>query len=167
MPLYFAYGANMDAAAMARSCSRSKPLGLARLMRHRLAAMCEGWLTVVRDPRAAVHGVLWDLALSDVAALDRFEEVGLGLYVKVFQPVVTASGANRALVYVGANAGPGRAKREYIARVLASAQKWGLPEEGVFALEKLAREAGIETEADAAPASPRGRAPFATPRDRR
>ena len=154
MPLYFAYGANMDEAAMARRCPRSKALGHAELMRHRLAAMREGWLTIVRDPRANVHGVLWDLALSDVAALDRFEEVASGLYVKVLQPVVSASGAKRALVYVGANAGPGRAKTEYIAGVLASAQKWRLPEEGVFALEKLAREAGIKTEA-------------ATPRDRR
>jgi len=167
MPLYFAYGANMDEAAMARRCPRSKPLGLAQLMRHRLAVMREGWLTVVRDPRAAVHGVLWDLALSDVAALDRFEEVALGLYVKVFQPVVTASGAKRALVYVGANAGSGRAKTEYIAGVLASAQKWGLAGEAVFALEKLAREAGIKTEAEAAPAAPRVRPLFATPRDRR
>ena len=52
MPLYFAYGANMDVAAMARRCPRSKPLGLARLMRHRLAVMREGWLTASRDPRA-------------------------------------------------------------------------------------------------------------------
>ena len=163
MPLYFAYGANLNEAAMARRCPRSKPLGLARLMRHRLAATREGWLTIVRDPRAAVHGVLWDLALSDVAALDRFEDVASGLYVKVLQPVVTASGAKRALVYVGANARPGRAKPEYIAGVLTSARKWEMPGEGVFALEKLAREAGIKTEAEA----PRAPPLFASPRDPR
>ena len=73
MPLYFAYGGNMDVAAMAQRCPRSKPLGLARLARHRLTVMREGWLTVVRDARSDVHGVLWDLALSDVPALDRFE----------------------------------------------------------------------------------------------
>ncbi|HEY6732614.1 MAG TPA: gamma-glutamylcyclotransferase, partial [Roseiarcus sp.] len=28
MPLYFAYGSNMDVAAMARRCPRSKALGL-------------------------------------------------------------------------------------------------------------------------------------------
>ncbi len=33
MPLYFAYGANMDVAAMAKRCPSSKPLGLARLPR--------------------------------------------------------------------------------------------------------------------------------------
>src|SRR5579863_7194541 len=80
MPLYFAYGANMDRAAMAARCPRSTPLGPAALMRHRLAIMREGWLTVVRDARARAHGVLWDLALADVPALDRFEGVGAGLY---------------------------------------------------------------------------------------
>ena len=82
MPLYFAYGSNMDVSAMARRCPRSKALGLARLERHRLAVMREGWLTAVRDPASAAHGVLWDLALSDIAALDRYEGVSQGLYAK-------------------------------------------------------------------------------------
>ena len=110
MPLYFAYGANMDVAGMAARCPRSKPLGLAKLMRHRLAVMREGWLTATRDPRSSVHGVLWDLALADVAALDRFEGLGEGLYAKAVQPVLTPGGPKRALVYFGANAGPGRAQ---------------------------------------------------------
>lgn len=60
----------MDVNTMARRCPRSKALGLARLARHRLAVMREGWLTAVRDPSSAVHGVLWELALSDIAVLD-------------------------------------------------------------------------------------------------
>jgi gamma-glutamylcyclotransferase (GGCT)/AIG2-like uncharacterized protein YtfP len=167
MPLYFAFGANMDKDAMERRCPRSRPLGLARLMRHRLVAMSEGFLTVVRDPRATVHGVLWDLALSDVAALDRFEEVVAGLYKKVLQPVVTANGAKRALVYLGANSGPGRAKAEYIVGVLASAKEWGMPEEGILALEKLAREAGVNTAPQTALTAPKIRPLFATPLERR
>ena len=106
MPLYFAYGSNMNAEAMARRCPRSKAVGLARLARHRLAVMREGWLTVVRDSRASAHGILWDLALSDVRALDRYEGP---LYAKIVQPVIAQSGPKRALVYVGANAGPGNA----------------------------------------------------------
>ena len=73
MPLYFAYGSNMSVDGMARRCPGAKALGLARLERHRLAVMREGWLTAARDPHAAVHGVLWDLALSDMPALDRYE----------------------------------------------------------------------------------------------
>jgi hypothetical protein len=137
MPLYFAYGANMDRAAMAVRCPRSKPLGIAALMRHRPAVMREGWLTVVRDPRARVHGVLWDLALADVAALDRFEGLREGLYVKAVQPVIAAEGAKRAIVYIGTNAGPGRPRETYMREILAAAGGWGLPREGVEALERL------------------------------
>ena len=137
MPLYFAYGANMNREAMARRCPRSKALGLARLARHRLAAMREGWLTAVRDPRASVHGILWDVALSDVPALDRYEGLAQGLYAKIAQPVLTESGPRRALVYVGANAGPGASRPDYLAEVLAAARAWPLPAEAIAALERL------------------------------
>jgi hypothetical protein len=137
MPLYFAYGSNMNREAMARRCSRSKPLGLARLARHRLAAMREGWLTAVRDPRASVHGILWDVALSDVPALGRYEGLAQGLYAKIAQPVLTESGPRRALVYVGANAGPGAPRPDYLAEVLAAARAWPLPAEAIAALERL------------------------------
>ncbi len=137
MPLYFAYGSNMDAEAMARRCPRSRAIGLARLARHRLAIMREGWLTVVRDPRAAVHGVLWDAALGDIPALDRWEGVAAGLYAKVVQPVIAPEGPKRALVYVGANAGPGAAKPDYLAAVIAAARARGLPAEARAMLEAL------------------------------
>lgn len=127
MPLTFAYGANMDVAAMAQRCPRSKPLGIARLMRHRLVVMREGWLSVTRDAQSTVHGVLWDVALADVAALDRFEGVGEGLYAKILQAVVAEGGAKRALVYVGANAGPGVARADYLDAVIAAARHWSLP----------------------------------------
>ena len=99
MPLYFAYGANMTPARWRAAARARRPLGLARLERHRLAVMREGWLTAVRDPSSAVHGVLWDLALSDVAALDRYEGMAQGLYVKLTQPVVAGRGPRRAIVY--------------------------------------------------------------------
>lgn len=136
MPLYFAYGSNMDAAAMARRCPRSKAVGLARLERHRLAIMREGYLTVVRAPRSTVHGVLWDLAFPDVPALDRYEGLARGLYAKVVQPVIAAGGAKQALVYVGAA---------------------GLPAEAVAALEALGQ-------AGAGRRDPERRPPFPAPK---
>jgi hypothetical protein len=129
----------MDANAMAGRCPRSKPLGLARLERHRLAVMREGWLTAVRDPASAVHGVLWDLALTDVAALDRYEGLSQGLYAKLTQPVIAERGPKQAIVYFGANSGPGAPRAAYLAEVLAAARSWPLPAEGVEALERLAR----------------------------
>jgi hypothetical protein len=151
MPLYFAYGANMDLTAMATRCPRSKPIGPARLMRHRLSIMREGWLTVERAPAEAAHGLLWDLALADVPALDRFEATGAGLYSKIVQPVVAAGGPKRALVYVGSNAGPGRANGEYIASVLQAAHAVPLPAEGLAALGRLARGAQAKRDPAIAP----------------
>jgi hypothetical protein len=129
----------MDVEAMARRCPRSKALGLARLERHRLAVMREGWLTAVREPRSAVHGVLWDLALSDIAALDRYEGLSQGLYAKLTQPVIAERGPKQAIVYFGANAGPGAVRPDYIAEVLAAARSWPLPGEGLAALERVAQ----------------------------
>jgi gamma-glutamylcyclotransferase (GGCT)/AIG2-like uncharacterized protein YtfP len=160
MPLYFAYGSNMDVAAMARRCPRARPLGLARLERHRLAIMREGWLTAVHASRTSVHGLLWDLALADVPALDRYEGVARGLYAKSVQPVVTAGGAKRALVYFGANSGPGVGKPDYLAEVLAAARAASLPAEGIAALETLrlggAGAAAAARRAPGGQAAPRG-----------
>ncbi len=164
MPLCFAYGSNMDVAAMASRCPRSRPLGLARLMRHRLAIMREGWLTAARDANATVEGVLWDIALADMRALDRYEGVGEGLYVKVAQPVTFAGGAKRALVYFGANAGPGVAQPDYIAAILAAARHWGLSPASIRELERFAARAGAPAGQGGEPRAVRPR--FATPFDR-
>ncbi|HEY1941238.1 MAG TPA: gamma-glutamylcyclotransferase family protein [Roseiarcus sp.] len=165
MPLCFAYGSNMDVAAMGGRCPRSRPLGLARLMRHRLAIMREGWLTATRDAGATVEGVLWDVALADMRALDRYEGLSEGLYVKAAQPVMVAGGAKRALVYFGANAGPGVARPDYIAGVLAAAREWGLSAASIACLERFAAQAGAPAgQASAEPKRVRPR--YASPLDR-
>ncbi len=129
MPLYFAYGSNMDVEAMAQRCPRSKPLGPARLARHRFFIMESGWASVLADPRRDVHGVLWDLALSDVRTLDAYEEIRTGLYKKIMQPVLRGGGASaRALVYIGGSARAGAAQPGYMEQVIAAARTWSLPE---------------------------------------
>lgn len=127
MPLYFAYGANMDRDAMALRCPHSRPLGRAKLARHRFIITRDGYASVLRDPRAMVHGVIWDLALSDMRTLDKFEEVDRGLYDKITQPVITEEGSRRALVYVGVNAQTGSPRAGYLEAVVAAAETWSLP----------------------------------------
>jgi gamma-glutamylcyclotransferase (GGCT)/AIG2-like uncharacterized protein YtfP len=128
MPLYFAYGSNMEAAAMAARCPSSAALGVGRLVRHRFVIMREGYATVLRDARQSVWGMVWDLALADMPALDRYEGVASGLYTKIQQSVVTGAGPRRVLVYVGRDAGPGRPRPGYMEGVLAAARNAGLPE---------------------------------------
>ena len=135
MPLYFAYGSNMDQAAMVQRCPQAKLIGLARLPRHRFLINEDGYATVVRDPRRMVHGLLWDLAMSDIPPLDRYESLHTGLYTKLNQPVITAHGARRALIYVGRSAKPGKPKPGYKEGVLAAARAAGLPDDYVYEIE--------------------------------
>jgi gamma-glutamylcyclotransferase (GGCT)/AIG2-like uncharacterized protein YtfP len=136
MPLYFAYGANMDIAAMAKRCPSSKPVGLARLPRHRWIISTDGYANVVRDPRRDVHGMLWELALSDVPVLDRFEDVPR-LYHKVNQPVISTAGIRRALVYVGRAGEVGRPRPGYLDDVIHAAEAAGLPASALAEIRKF------------------------------
>ena len=169
MPVYFAYGSNMDRDAMAQRCPRSKVIGTGRLARHRFTLMPEGYGNVVRDPRRVVHGLLWDLALSDVRGLDAYEEVGRGLYRKVVQPIVKDGGGSaQALVYVGKGEG-GTPRDGYMEGVVAAARALGFPPAYIAELAALApnfREIPLDASKPVVPA-PKVRPRFATPFDRR
>jgi gamma-glutamylcyclotransferase (GGCT)/AIG2-like uncharacterized protein YtfP len=138
MPLCFAYGSNMDRMAMAARCPQSKAIGRASLPRHRLIIMQEGYASVLRDPRQSVHGVLWDIALADMRALDHYEGVAQGLYCKVIQPVLREGGGSaRALVYIGRSSQGGQARPGYVQGILAAAREWDLPEPYLRQLQAL------------------------------
>lgn len=135
MPLTFAYGSNMCAADMAARCPQAKILGPARLPKFRFALLPDGFATLVRDPAALTHGVLWDLSFAALAALDRYEGDG---YEKVLLPVIRAGGAVRALVYlVRPGANPGRAPPDYMEKIAAAAAAHALPREHIEFLRAL------------------------------
>jgi gamma-glutamylcyclotransferase (GGCT)/AIG2-like uncharacterized protein YtfP len=167
MPLYFAYGANMDRDAMALRCPRSRALGRAKLARHRFIITRDGYASVLRDPRATVHGVIWDLALSDMRTLDKFEDVDRGLYAKIMQPVITEEGSRRALVYVGVNAEAGSPRAGYLEAVIAAAETWSLPPAHLLEMRRFLRS-GPALHSEAKPQAtvtgvqPRASAPWTT-----
>lgn len=145
MPLTFAYGSNMDAAAMARRCPRAKLLGRAVLPRHRVALTPEGYATVVRDPAARAAGLLWELSFADLAALDRYEEVATGGYRKIVQPVLREGASpTRALVYLAVPGKIlGRAPPDYMAKIIAAAIAAGLSVDDVAFLRRLGGEEAV------------------------
>ncbi|CAN1555901.1 Gamma-glutamyl cyclotransferase-like [Rhabdaerophilaceae bacterium] len=128
MALYFAYGANMDVAAMAKRTPGGKPLGVARLMRHRFVITQHGYASVVRDPRGVVFGLLWDFPIGEICILDRFEDIHRGLYTKLEQPVISANGPRRALIYIGTGEPGGTPRPGYLETLLRAAAEIGLPE---------------------------------------
>ena len=137
MPLYFAYGSNMDAAALYTRCPRARAFGTARLAHHRFALMGNGYATVRRDAGGEVHGVLFDLALSDVPSLDRYEEIDAGLYVKAHQRVLLGDGGSRqALIYLGTDETDGAAVPGYMEAVVAAARAAALPAPYIAMLER-------------------------------
>ena len=140
MPLYFAYGSNMDLLAMRTRCPKARALGVARLARHRLVLMGRtGYASVQREPSGTVHGLLFDLALSDVGPLDRYEDVAHGLYGKTWQPVLPAgSGARQAMIYVGTDETEGGTPPPgYMEGIVAAARAAALPPAYVARLETM------------------------------
>lgn len=141
MPLHFAYGSNMDAAAMARRCPQARLLGRARLARWRFVVMPSGFASVAPDPKSVVHGALWDVPVCDVGALDRYEQVAQGLYAKKMIPVLREPlGAAPALVYVGAAPALGAAPPGYLGGIVTAAGRLGLPAAYVAWLAHVAAE---------------------------
>jgi gamma-glutamylcyclotransferase (GGCT)/AIG2-like uncharacterized protein YtfP len=139
VPLHFAYGSNMDVAAMTRRCPRSRLLGPARLVGWRFALMPSGYATLVPDPRQRVHGALWDVAVADMPALDRYEQVAQGLYAKRSLRVLRPpAGAVQALVYLGARPELGAAPRHYLAEIITAARALAPPADYLAFLSTLA-----------------------------
>jgi gamma-glutamylcyclotransferase (GGCT)/AIG2-like uncharacterized protein YtfP len=126
-------------------CPKSRPLGVARLAKHRIFVMEEGYASVRPDASTMVHGVLYDLALSDVPGLDRYEEVGRGLYRKLTQPVLrTGAAPVRALIYVGRSQTEAMPRPDYWRSILAAARDWALPQPYMSHLEALGGISSVE-----------------------
>ena len=90
MTLYFAYGSNINRAAMARRCPGARAIGQARLAGYKFFVGIDGWGSVKPQPGRSVHGVLWRLTPRDIAALHAYELLHQGLYDVRHLPVRSA-----------------------------------------------------------------------------
>ena len=157
MPRYFAYGSNMDRQAMALRCPRSSVIGPAVLRGHSLVILPEGYASVVRNRTSVVYGLLWDLALCDVATLDAYENISGGLYKKIQQPVSLLSGGRaQALIYIGNSAGGGVPKDAYLDRIVTQCERLNFPPAYINSVRNLAH--GLASSGDAAGRSNRSMA---------
>jgi cation transport regulator ChaC len=137
MTLHFAYGSNMSRALMRRRCPEARAHGPARLDGWRFVIMREGYASIVPEPGATVHGVVWSLTPRDLAALNAYESLHRRLYVRRVLPVVTDGRRRSALVYVAPGRVPGRPQPGYQELVVAAAREWNLPEGYVQSLSRL------------------------------
>ena len=138
MTRYFAYGSNMSTGMMKRRCPSAVAIDTARLDGWRFFIMSAGFASIAPASGSVVHGVLWRLAPRDVAALNAYEGVDGGLYVRRTLPVRCQGRHEPALVYVGTSPLPGRPRPAYQWGVAAAARQWRLPADYVRALERFA-----------------------------
>ncbi len=124
---YFAYGANIIAADMARRCPAAREIGTAVLPGWRFIVARGGYTTLVPDPAARVVGVLWSLTPACERTLDAFEEIDGGLFRR--DAIVVAG--EPALVYLAADTAPGRPRAGYLEAVIAAATARGFPRDYV------------------------------------
>ena len=100
MTLHFAYGSNMSRALMGMRCPGATALGTATLAGWRFVVIREGFGSIAPQPGRVVHGVLWRLGPRDIAAINAYECLDSGLYVRRWLPVQWGSGRASALVYI-------------------------------------------------------------------
>lgn len=138
MTFYFAYGSNMDRAAMAARCPGASALGVATLRGFRFLIGIEGWASVERAPGGIVHGVVWRIGPRDLAALHAYELLYKGLYDLRTVPVRQAECSRAALTYTLRRRGRGLPKPGYLASIVNAARDWNLPDRYVAELARHA-----------------------------
>ena len=137
MVLYFAYGANMDTEQMARRCPGAIPLAKTRLANWRFLITTEGYASIAPKTGAQVHGVIWQLTLRDIAALNAYECLDSGLYVRRTLGLPYGGRVARALVYTAGTCREGRPRPGYHRVLIKAAQHWELPPGYVEMLRRL------------------------------
>jgi gamma-glutamylcyclotransferase (GGCT)/AIG2-like uncharacterized protein YtfP len=140
--LYFAYGANMRREAFCRLCPGADWLGVARLEGYRVVIAWHGYASLVPDSASTVWGALWLVPAACLPALDGFEGVAEGLYIRDTARITSPAGPRgEAMIYRAPRPDLGLPTAAYLAEVLAGAKENKLPAAHQAALAKLAAPA--------------------------
>jgi len=142
-PLYFAYGSNLHMGQMARRCPEATPWS---------KFIYPGWRLVFRGvadieyaPGFEVQGGLWRITGADEAALDTYEGVRSGLYIKDYFLIhyTDAEGerqVERVLVYLmGRETGQYAPGKYYLETIRQGYQNFGLKEERLDEAVEIAK----------------------------
>lgn len=124
---YFAYGSNMASAGMRERCASPSVLGVATIPGYRFRIANRGYATMVPDPGSVVYGLLWSLTDEDLTALDQYEGVPAGDYIRTTIGVPFRGNQLEAQVYLAADPAPGKPRRKYLDVIIQAARELGLP----------------------------------------
>jgi hypothetical protein len=124
---------------MRNRCPGAELVGIAVLNGHRFLINSREVATIIKDDLAKVYGILWNISDEDERALDWYEGVSAGLYVKrhVEVTIATEEGVHvSALVYVAANSTPGRPRAGYLHAIIDAEERKGFPNEYIKELKE-------------------------------
>ncbi|GGO82961.1 MULTISPECIES: gamma-glutamylcyclotransferase [Nonomuraea] len=137
MPVYAAYGSNMDPEQMAMRAPHSPMRDVGWLQGWRLTFGGEdiGWegamATIVEDPDEHVFVVLYDVPEWDEHSLDQWEGAARGLHHKVRLRVQTLEGDQVAWFYVLDGYEGGLPSARYLGILADAAERAGAPDDYV------------------------------------
>ena len=140
MPLYAAYGSNLDPARMSERCPHSPMQTTGWLTGWRLTFGGEdhGWdgalATIVQDPLEQVFVAVYDVTEDDEANLDTWESADSGLYRKTRVRVATMLGEQVVWTYVLDAYEGGLPSASYLGILAEAAQAADAPDDYVAAL---------------------------------
>jgi hypothetical protein len=131
MPLYFAFGSNLDAEQMAQRCPGSRAGFRARLCDHRIAFTHPsrrwggGAADVIPAAGHDVWGLVWELTDTDLERLDGYEQ---GYRRCNLEVVDDAGRVQRVISYSVVDKGEHEPTRAYLDKMLRWGEHWRLPE---------------------------------------
>jgi hypothetical protein len=134
--LHFAYGSNMSRALMGARCPGARALGTATIPGWRFVVNPDGVGSIAPAAGALLHGVLWELGLRHLVAINAYESVDTSLYLRRILPVTHGGRRRPALAYVARREGRGRARPGYITMVVEAAREWNLPDDYIRSLQR-------------------------------
>jgi gamma-glutamylcyclotransferase (GGCT)/AIG2-like uncharacterized protein YtfP len=140
--LYAAYGPNMDPRLMGERCPHSPLRGTGWLLGWRLTFGGEeyGWdgalATIVEARLDQVFVALYDVTEEDVSALDQWEAVATGLYLKTRVRIATLDGEQLAWTYVLDAFEGGLPSASYLGILADAAEAADAPSDYVAALRR-------------------------------
>lgn len=140
MPIYAAYGSNMDPAQMHERCPHSPVRGTAWLPGWRLTFGAEDFgfegalPTLVEDAGSTVFVLLYDVPDHDADALDAWEGADIGLYTKLRVRVSSLEGDEVVWTYVLMDYEGGLPAARMIGLIADAAEQAGAPTEYVTEL---------------------------------
>jgi hypothetical protein len=137
VPLYAAYGSNLDPEQMKERAPHSPMAGTGWLQGWRLTFGGEDYTwegalsTVVEEPGSQVFVVLYDVPEHDERQLDRWEGGELGMHKKLRLRVATLDGSVLAFIYVLNAYEGGEPSARYLGVIADAAETAGAPDDYV------------------------------------